>query len=62
MELNFILSKEKKGPAGKTGQIYDLAIIGGGPAGMTAAVYAARKKINTLLISKDLGGQVLWTT
>ena len=32
-------------------------IIGGGPAGMTAAVYAARKKINTLLISQDLGGQ-----
>lgn len=62
MELDFILSKEEKGPAGKTELIYDLAIIGGGPAGMTAAVYAARKKINTLLISKDLGGQVLWTT
>ncbi|TKJ46810.1 thioredoxin-disulfide reductase [Candidatus Aerophobetes bacterium Ae_b3a] len=42
--------------------MYDLAIIGGGPAGMTAAVYAARKKLKTLLISKDLGGQVLWTT
>ncbi|MBA7500748.1 NADH dehydrogenase [subsurface metagenome] len=62
MELDFILSEEKKGPAGKTGLIYDLAIIGGGPAGMTAAVYAARKKINTLLVSKDLGGQVLSTT
>ena len=62
MELDFVLSKEEKGPSGKTELIYDLAIIGGGPAGMTAAVYAARKKINTLLISKDLGGQVLWTT
>jgi len=62
MELDFVLSKEGKGPAGKSDLIYDLAIIGGGPAGMTAAVYAARKKINTLLISKDLGGQVLWTT
>ena len=62
MELDFILSKEEKGPAGNTELIYDLVIIGGGPAGMTAAVYAARKKINTLLISKDLGGQVLWTT
>jgi len=41
--------------------MYDLAILGGGPAGMTAAVYAARKGINTLLLSKDLGGQVLWT-
>jgi alkyl hydroperoxide reductase subunit F len=42
--------------------MYELIIIGGGPAGMTAAVYAARKKLNTLLISYDIGGQVLWTT
>lgn len=41
--------------------MYEMVIIGGGPAGMTAAVYAARKKINTLLLSKDLGGQVLTT-
>ena len=42
--------------------MYDLMIIGSGPAGMTAAVYAARKKLNTLLLSKDLGGQVSWTS
>lgn len=42
--------------------MYDLIILGGGPAGLTAAVYAARKKIYTLLLSKDIGGQVLWTT
>ncbi|NQT48046.1 MAG: FAD-dependent oxidoreductase [Chloroflexi bacterium] len=42
--------------------MYDLIIVGGGPAGMTAAVYAARKQLNALLLSKDLGGQVLWTT
>lgn len=42
--------------------MYELIIIGGGPAGMTAAVYAARKKINTLLISLDLGGQPLYTS
>jgi alkyl hydroperoxide reductase subunit F len=41
--------------------MYDLVIIGSGPAGMTAAVYAARKKLNTLLLSKDRGGQVNWT-
>ena len=41
--------------------MYDLMIIGGGPAGMTAAVYAARKKMNALLLSKDVGGQVNWT-
>jgi len=39
--------------------MYELIIIGGGPAGMTATVYAARKKINTLLISKDIGGTAL---
>jgi len=41
--------------------MYDLIIIGGGPAGMTAAVYAARKRLNALLLSKDVGGQVNWT-
>ena len=38
-------------------RIYDLIIIGAGPAGITAAVYAARKKIDTLVVSKDIGGQ-----
>lgn len=37
--------------------MYDLIIIGAGPAGITAAVYAARKRINTLVITKDIGGQ-----
>jgi alkyl hydroperoxide reductase subunit F len=41
--------------------MYDLMIIGGGPAGMTAAVYTARKKLNAMLLSKDVGGQVNWT-
>jgi alkyl hydroperoxide reductase subunit F len=41
--------------------MYELIIIGAGPAGMTAAVYAARKKINTLLISGDIGGQGITT-
>lgn len=44
------------------GKIYELIIIGGGPAGMTAAVYAARKHLAILLISLDFGGQVLWTS
>jgi len=38
-------------------KIYDLAIIGAGPAGITAAVYAARKKMDPLVITKDIGGQ-----
>jgi NADH-dependent peroxiredoxin subunit F len=41
--------------------MYDLLILGGGPAGMTAAVYAARKHLSTLLLSSDLGGQLNWT-
>ncbi len=36
---------------------YDLVIIGGGPAGITAGIYAARKKIKTLIIAKDFQGQ-----
>jgi thioredoxin reductase len=35
----------------------DLIIIGGGPAGLTAAVYALNKRLNVLLISEDLGGK-----
>lgn len=37
--------------------MYDLLIIGGGPAGISAGVYASRKKLHTLLITKDWGGQ-----
>lgn len=37
--------------------IYDLIIIGGGPAGVSASVYAARKKLKTLLVLKEWGGQ-----
>lgn len=43
-------------------RLYDLIIIGGGPAGMTAAVYAARKRLATLMVAKDLGGQTLLTS
>lgn len=39
-------------------KIYDLIIIGGGPAGITAGIYAGRQKLKTLLIAKELGGQL----
>jgi len=39
--------------------LYDLIIIGGGPAGITAGIYAARQKLNSLLITKSFGGQML---
>ncbi|MEI6238267.1 MAG: FAD-dependent oxidoreductase [bacterium] len=37
--------------------IYDLAIIGGGPAGVAAGVYAARKRLKTVFITKDWESQ-----
>ena len=36
---------------------YDLIIIGGGPAGTAAAIYASRKRLKTLLITSEWGGQ-----
>jgi len=39
----------------------DVCIIGAGPAGMTAAVYLARKKLSTAIVTQDIGGQVAWT-
>ena len=41
--------------------MYDLVIIGGGPAGVGAGVYAARKKIKTLLIAEEFGGQSMFS-
>ena len=41
---------------------YDLIIIGAGPAGMTAGVYAARKKLKTLILTRDIGGQAAWSS
>ncbi len=38
--------------------IYDLIIIGGGPAGITAGIYAGRQRMKTLLITKEFGGQM----
>lgn len=40
--------------------MYDTIIIGGGMAGLTAAMYAKRRAMKTLLITKDLGGQLIW--
>ncbi|MFZ2764105.1 MAG: FAD-dependent oxidoreductase, partial [Minisyncoccia bacterium] len=37
--------------------MYDLCIVGGGPAGVAAGVYAARKRLKTLLITESFGGQ-----
>jgi alkyl hydroperoxide reductase subunit F len=57
--VEFILPAEIKEVPVEEAKLYDLIIIGAGPAGMTAAVYAARKKLDTLVISKNVGGQTL---
>jgi len=62
LDLKLILPEEDIERISQSDDIYDIIIIGGGPAGMTSAVYSARKQIKTLLISKDIGGQMLWTS
>ena len=42
--------------------MYDIIIIGAGPAGFTAGIYAARRAMKTLIISKDEGGQLAWAS
>ena len=37
--------------------IYDLVIIGGATSGLTAGIYAARKKLNAVILTKEVGGQ-----
>ena len=38
--------------------VYDTAIVGGGPAGLAAAMYAARKNLSTIVVATDIGGQL----
>ncbi len=54
------LDKFKSSPNEFTpGYGYDLVIIGGGPAGLTSAVYASLSRINTFLITSEIGGQAI---
>jgi len=39
--------------------MYDIIIVGAGPAGLTAAIYAARREMKTLVIGKEVGGQMI---
>jgi len=40
--------------------LYDTIILGAGPAGLSAAIYAARKLLKTLVVSQNIGGQVAY--
>ena len=46
----------------ESGTVYDLLIIGGGPASMSAAIYAARKMLNLAILATDIGGQMRETS
>jgi NADH-dependent peroxiredoxin subunit F len=43
-------------------KVYDVIIIGGGPASFGAAIYTVRKKLKTLVLAKDIGGQAIWSS
>ncbi len=38
--------------------VFDVAILGGGPAAMSAAIYCARKNLKTVIVASDIGGQL----
>ncbi len=42
--------------------MHDVIIIGAGPAGMTAGIYTARKKLKTLILAEDVGGQMVYSS
>ncbi len=46
----------------KRHRMTDILIIGAGPAGMTAAVYASRKKLDVIILSDNVGGQTLYSS
>ncbi len=67
MELDEILAKVDKGAVAREAKkieakaAFDVLIIGGGPAGSSAAIYSARKGIRTGIVAERFGGQVMDT-
>jgi alkyl hydroperoxide reductase subunit F len=47
---------------GGSSHVYELIIIGAGPAGVTAAIYAARKRMDFIVLTTNVGGQVTYAS
>ncbi len=55
------LSGIRKAKMAEEKHVYDVAIIGGGPAAMSAGIYAVRKGLDTLVLAKKWGGQITYS-
>lgn len=62
LKLNMDLGNSKKMPGLDKTKVFDLLIVGSGPAGLNAALYAKRKGLSVGLVGKKTGGQVIDTT
>ncbi|HLD29495.1 MAG TPA: FAD-dependent oxidoreductase, partial [bacterium] len=61
LQFQFQVPEENKLMPLKADELYDVMILGAGPAGITAAIYAVRKGMKTALVTQNIGGQVLET-